>query len=86
MRLGVEEMQMNIKYIVELSEDERNELIELTRAGNPGARKMKRAQILLMADNGATVRRPATTTNIDATEQRTSSCSSMLTAPGGTSR
>jgi len=45
---------MNIIYIVELTEDERNHLIEFTRAGKPGARKMKRAQILLMADKGAT--------------------------------
>jgi len=45
---------MNIKYIVELTDDERNQLVELTRGGSPGARKMKRAQILLMADKGAT--------------------------------
>ena len=45
---------MNVKYIVELTEDERNQLVELTRGGRPGARRMKRAQILLMADDGAT--------------------------------
>ena len=45
---------MNIKYIVELTDDERERLVELTRSGKPGARKMKRAQILLMADDGAT--------------------------------
>lgn len=45
---------MNIKYIVELTEAERNQLVELTRSGRPGARRMKRAQILLMADTGAT--------------------------------
>lgn len=45
---------MNVKYIVELMEEERESLLELTRGGKPGARKMKRAQILMMADEGAT--------------------------------
>jgi transposase len=45
---------MNIRYIVELNDAERQELVELTRSGAPGARKMKRAQILLMADAGKT--------------------------------
>jgi transposase len=40
------------KYIVELEEEERKELIELTSKGKIGARKMKRAQILLKADEG----------------------------------
>jgi transposase len=41
---------MNVRYIVELTEEERNELIELTRSGSPMARKVRRANILLMAD------------------------------------
>ena len=45
---------MNIKYIVDLTDDERKTLLELTRSGKPGARRIKRAQILLMADKGAT--------------------------------
>ena len=45
---------MNVKYIVKLTKEERNSLLELMRGGKPGARKMKRAQILLMADEGAT--------------------------------
>ena len=45
---------MNVKYIVELSTEERDRLVAMTRGGKPGARKMKRAQILLMADTGAT--------------------------------
>ncbi len=45
---------MNVKYIIELTEEERKSLLELTRGGKPGARKMKRAQILMMADEGAT--------------------------------
>jgi len=40
------------KYIVELSAEEREQLLELTRAGKVSARKMKRAQILLKADEG----------------------------------
>ena len=38
------------KYIVTLTDEERQELLALTRAGKISARKMKRAQILLKAD------------------------------------
>ena len=38
------------KYIVTLTNEERQELLALTRAGEISARKMKRAQILLKAD------------------------------------
>jgi len=44
----------NKKYIVDLTEVERNELVALTSKGTVRARKMKRAQILLKADQGAT--------------------------------
>lgn len=40
------------KYIVELGSDEREALLELTRKGQVSARKMKRAVILLKADEG----------------------------------
>jgi transposase len=40
------------KYIVDLSEDEKAELIALTQKGRPGARKIKRANILLLANAG----------------------------------
>jgi transposase len=40
------------KYIVKLETDERSQLLEMTRKGEIGARKMKRAQILLKADEG----------------------------------
>ena len=40
------------KYIVKLEADEREQLLEMTRKGEIGARKMKRAQILLKADEG----------------------------------
>ncbi len=38
------------KYIVTLTTEERQELMTLTRTGKLSARKMKRAQILLKAD------------------------------------
>jgi len=40
------------KYHVRLEADEREQLLEMTRKGEIGARKMKRAQILLKADEG----------------------------------
>jgi hypothetical protein len=40
------------RYIVDLTQDEKKALIELTRKGKPGTRKVKRANILLMADQG----------------------------------
>lgn len=42
------------KYLVDLTEAERAELRELTCKGQIRARKMKRAQILLLAADGAT--------------------------------
>ncbi len=38
------------KYIVRLTNEERQKLLAMTRAGEISARKMKRAQILLKAD------------------------------------
>ena len=40
------------KYSIDLSRDEKDTLVELTRKGRPGARKVKRANILLLADQG----------------------------------
>lgn len=40
------------KYIVKLTDDERQTLLELTSRGEVRARVMKRAQILLKADEG----------------------------------
>jgi len=42
------------KYLVDLTEEERAELLALTSKGTVRARKMKRAQILLKADEGLT--------------------------------
>lgn len=43
---------MNVRYRVELSETERDELAALLRGGRRAARTLKRAQILLAADAG----------------------------------
>ena len=43
---------MNIRYIVELSEEERTRLHELTSGGQARVRRVKRAQILLAAEQG----------------------------------
>lgn len=40
------------KYIVKLESTERDQLLDMTSKGAIGARKMKRAQILLKADEG----------------------------------
>ena len=42
----------NKKYIVRLSEDERQVLIKLARSGKAAARKITRARVLLKADAG----------------------------------
>ena len=44
---------MNVRYRVELSQDERDELKSLLSGGKHAVRKVKRAQILLAADAGA---------------------------------
>jgi hypothetical protein len=48
-----EEARMNVRYRVELSQAERNELTALLSGGKHSARKLKRAQILLAAAAGA---------------------------------
>lgn len=40
------------KYVVDLSKDEKQRLEELTTRGKSGARKIRRARILLLADEG----------------------------------
>jgi transposase len=44
---------MNIRYRIDLTGDERDELNQLLSAGKCSARKLKRAQLLLAADAGA---------------------------------
>jgi hypothetical protein len=44
---------MNLRYRVELSQAERDELKSLLAGGKHASRKLKRAQILLAADGGA---------------------------------
>jgi transposase len=52
MATSIEEVVMNLRYRVELSEIERSELRAMLSAGQHAARKLKRAQILLAADVG----------------------------------
>ena len=44
---------MNVRYRVELNQCERDQLTALLSGGKRGARKLKRAQILLAADRSA---------------------------------
>ena len=43
---------MPTKYSVNLTESERDQLLDLTKKGKNSSRKLKRAQILLLADEG----------------------------------
>jgi hypothetical protein len=49
---GRKELAMAKKYIVDLDKEERAELVLLTQQGRLGARKIKRANILLLVDSG----------------------------------
>jgi transposase len=63
---------MNIRYRVELSQAERDELTALLSGGNHPARKLKRAQILLAADAGMTEGDIATSVSVgESTVYRT---------------
>ena len=44
---------MNVRYRIELSQTERAELTAILSGGTHAARRLKRAQILLAADAGA---------------------------------
>jgi Homeodomain-like domain len=55
---------MNVRYQVELSQDQRAELKARLAGGNQAARKLKRAQILLAADAGAQDEVIATTVGV----------------------
>ena len=48
---------MNVRYRVELSQAERDELTGMLGGGKHAARKLKRAQILLAADGAAATRK-----------------------------
>ena len=55
---------MKIKYIVELNEEEKKALTELTTKGKHAARKLKKAHLLLMADQGKLSTEIAATLNV----------------------
>ena len=44
---------MNVRYLVSLTQTEREHLVALLSGGRHAARKLKRAQILLAADAGS---------------------------------
>src|SRR5246500_5625367 len=50
--LGIGGMAVNVRYRVELNQEERDQLHKMLSGGRHGARKLKRAQILLAADAG----------------------------------
>jgi hypothetical protein len=45
---------MNLRYRLEVSQTEREQLTAMLRGGQQATRKLKRAQILLAADSGTT--------------------------------
>jgi len=59
-----EEARMNVRYRIELSQTERAELTALLSGGKHAARKLKRAQILLAADAGASDEAIATSVGV----------------------
>src|SRR4030081_2852674 len=58
------EVEMNVRYRIELSQAERAELTALLSGGKHAARKLKRAQILLGADAGASEEDIATSVGV----------------------
>jgi transposase len=66
---------MNVRYRVELSQAEREELTALLSGGKHAARKLKRAQILLAADAGVSDEAIATSVGVGgSTVYRTKRC------------
>src|SRR5450631_504028 len=55
---------MNVRYRVELNQAERSELTALLSGGKQAARKLKRAQILLATDAGASDENIATSVGV----------------------
>ena len=55
---------MNVRYVVTLSPEERSTLQELVKKGSGQVRRIKRAQVLLAADAGATDQQIATSVSV----------------------
>jgi Homeodomain-like domain-containing protein len=60
----MEALRMNLRYRVELSQAERDELKAVLSGGKHAVRKVKRAQILLAADTGASDEEIATSVGV----------------------
>jgi transposase len=72
---------MNVRYQVELNQAERSELAALLSGGKHAARKLKRAQILLAADAGASDENIATSVGVGgSTVYRLSNALSAISA------
>ena len=56
---------MKKQYPVKLTDDERNELTDLTRKGKAGARTIRRAHTLLLSDEGRTDQDIASLLHVD---------------------
>ena len=83
---------MNVRYRVELSQAEREELAAMLGGGKHAARKLKRAQILLAADRGGRDEEIARTVRVSlstvgsAARQRFASPTSSSSASQASSR
>src|SRR6266851_7507174 len=62
--LAREVSTMNVRYVVTLSPQERTELYALLKGGKGQIRRIKRAQILIAADAGATDQQIATSVSV----------------------
>ena len=74
---------MNVKYRVELSQSERDQLEALLGGGRHAARKLKRAQILLAANDGVNDAMIAATLSSAGGPKRWLFCTKIgMTSPG----
>jgi len=63
---------MRKRYVVRLTDEEKSELTDMTKRGKTGARKVRRAHTLLLADEGRTDREIAENLHIGvSTVERT---------------
>ena len=63
---------MRKRYVVRLTDEEKRELTDLTKRGKTGARKVRRAHTLLLADEGKTDRETAESLHVGvSTVERT---------------
>lgn len=66
------------KYVVDLNEDAQEQLQELTTKGTSGARKIRRAHILLLADKGLIDKEIARAMNASRPDSTCSACATSI--------